>query len=123
MTIKPHAVDGALRAYIDARQALEAAAMGAPAIFIDQVTDDEGETFPAFRCPRCGNLIDTEDFYAVTPAESWIKPCDLEADAEEPEEKQITFSNDDIPELDETLYYLHDDHIVALPEGFSEWWI
>ena len=91
-----------------------------PALIPEWVEDD-GETFPALRCPRCGYLVESDDFYAVSFAEHWTSANDLEGDATH-ERSRIYFSNDEIPELEDTLYYRHDDHAVSLPDGWREDW-
>lgn len=92
-----------------------------PRLMVETVTDD-GETFEALRCPRCQGLVDADDLYAVSPAESWDHAYDVDSDAAI-ENRTVTFYAPGGAEWGDTLYYLHHDHAVTLPEGWQEEWV
>ena len=90
-----------------------------PALVVEQVTDD-GETYTALRCPRCGRLIARGDLRAVSPAESWDYNEQIDGDI-----PMVSFGQPDNPDLEETLYITHGDnpgHGVSLPDGWTEDW-
>ncbi len=94
-----------------------------PRLIEDEVTDD-GETYKALRCPRCGVLVNEGELFAVSPAEHW-------APNEEPDDwafdhQRVRFDASERPDLEPTLYYKHGDdfgHAVSLPEGWTEDWL
>lgn len=107
---------------IDTYQAAKRALYDAtfPALLIEEVTAD-GETYMALRCPRCERLVNAESLCAVSPAESWDYAEDIDDDSFD--HQRVYFSQDERPDLEETLYYLHNDnHAVSLPEGWTEDW-
>ena len=87
-----------------------------PELQIETVTDD-GETYEALRCPRCGNLATEDDLYAVDTTDRWNGCGDIDVD-----NRDISFSSDGSGEFGETLYYLHNEHAVSLPDGYRESW-
>jgi uncharacterized C2H2 Zn-finger protein len=93
-----------------------------PELLVEEVTDD-GETFMALRCPRCRDLVTGEDeLKAVSPAEHWAYAWEPTGDVVF-DSQEITFERGDNPDLEETLYYQHnDDHAVSLPDGWTENW-
>lgn len=91
-----------------------------PRLMEEEVTDD-GETYDALRCPECKSIVDSESLVAVSPAEHHATAEDLESD-DAHEHCRITFYSGERPDLEETLYYLHNEHPVALPEGWTEGW-
>jgi hypothetical protein len=80
--------------------------------------DDDGETYQALRCPTCRELItDVEyELFAV----DWSMHQQPGTDSSV-ENRYVSFEPED-HDLDETLYYLHDQHPVSLPDGFREEW-
>ena len=118
--IKPVPEDALIEAYDVAQSALRNAAF--PALVVEEVTDDD-ETYMALRCPRCGNLIDDGTLAAISPAESWDYNEYPDDDAFD--HQRVTFVQDERPDLEETLYYMHGDtpgHAVSLPDGWTETW-
>lgn len=92
-----------------------------PELVGEEVTDD-GETFMALRCPRCGHLVTADSLSAISPAEHWAYADDVDSD-DAFDYQRITFYVGESPDLDETLYYQHnDDHAVNLPDGWKEEW-
>jgi uncharacterized C2H2 Zn-finger protein len=109
--------DALIAIYEQAKEDLRAATF--PALVVEQVVDD-GETFTALRCPRCGHHIEEGDLRAVSPAESWDYNEQIDGDI-----PMVSFGQPDNPDLDETLYITHGDspgHGVSLPEGWTEDW-
>lgn len=91
----------------------------APRLTVEEVTDD-GETFMALRCPRCGTLADYDNLAAVDQSTRWNYADAPDDDSFDHE--RLFFDSAD-HEAGETLYYLHDDdHAVSLPEGWTEEW-
>lgn len=90
-----------------------------PALVKERVTDD-GETFDALRCPRCGNLVESEDLYAVDFSERWNNAGEI-GDEDFVHGSVIFYPGD--TDYGSTLYYLHDDHAVSLPDGWVEEWV
>jgi hypothetical protein len=93
-----------------------------PALVEEDVTDG-GETFKALRCPRCGELIDEGELFAVSPAEHWAPNSYPDDDAFD--HRHITFDPSERADLEPTLYYQHGDlpgHAVSLPDGWTETW-
>lgn len=90
-----------------------------PALEVETVTDD-GETYQALRCPRCGGQVNDANLAAVDQSTRWNYadwPDDDSFDHE-----RLTFNQGD-SDFDSTLYYLHnDDHAVSLPDGWTEEW-
>ena len=122
MSMNKEPIDELIAAYEAAQRALRDASSGAPALVEEEVTDD-GETYMALRCPRCGVLVDEGELFAVSPAEHWA-PNDY-PDDDAFDHQRITFDSSESPDLEETLYYKHGNstgHAVALPEGWSEDW-
>lgn len=115
--------DALIEAYYAAQNDLRGHAF--PALNPETVTDD-GETYEALRCPRCGGLVDADALYAVSPAEHWA-PAEEIGDWEL-DHGVITFERGENPDLDETLYYSHgmpgqdDSHAVSLPNNWTENW-
>lgn len=108
--------DALIRIYETAQKMVREAVF--PALIEEEVTDDR-ETFMALRCPRCGQLVD--ELYAVSPAEAWSPSEDVDSD-DAFDRRRITFDPSERPDLEETLYYKHDEHAVALPDGWVEVW-
>lgn len=89
-----------------------------PALTVEEVTDD-GETFTALRCPRCGRLVDADSLHAVDFAERWTSASDVDSD-EAIERREVKFHFDERGDFGDTVYYRHDDHAVNLPDGWTE---
>lgn len=89
-----------------------------PRLTVETVTDD-GETFTAIRCPRCGHLVDEGELVAVDFTERWNKCSDI-ASEDAIISRTVQFWWDERGDADETLYYKHKGHAVALPEGWTE---
>jgi uncharacterized C2H2 Zn-finger protein len=88
-----------------------------PALRVEEITDD-GETYDALRCPRCGDLVDGDELAAVDQSIRWnyARPIDMD-------DKGMIFDGGGYSDYGHTLYYLHnDDHAVSLPEGWTEEW-
>lgn len=121
MSVNKEPIDELIAAYEAAQRALRDASSGAPALVEEEVTDD-GETYMALRCPRCGELVVEVELFAVSPAEHWA-PNDY-PDDDAFDHRRITFDSSERPDLEETLYYKHGEsgHAVTLPEGWSEDW-
>jgi hypothetical protein len=78
---------------------------------------DDGE----LRCPVCDMRVYGETLAAVTVDEHWCYNYDT--DVKSFASKRVTFDSDTDRDLGETLYYLHNDHGVSLPDGWTEdWW-
>ncbi|CAM5530620.1 hypothetical protein [Leifsonia shinshuensis] len=116
--VPPHPADALIAQLDDLMDAIRVAEF--PALVAEEVEDDR-ETFLAVRCPRCGDLVESEDLRAVTPAFLWIAADDIESD-ETHARGAVSFYNDQTPDLEETLYYRHREHAVRLPEGWREDW-
>lgn len=90
----------------------------APVLTVETVTDD-GETYPALRCPVCDQLVtDSGDLYAVDVSTRWST---AETD-DENQQMRISRGDDD---YSSTLYYLHatgEPHAVVPPEDWTESW-
>lgn len=90
----------------------------APVLTVETVTDD-GETYPALRCPVCGQLVtDSGDLYAVDVSTRWST---AETD-DENQQMRVSRGDDD---YSSTLYYLHatrEPHAVVPPEDWTESW-
>jgi len=117
MTVERVPEDALIAAYDSAQAELRDAEF--PRLVVDEVIDD-GETYLAVRCPRCGELVDEGELVAVSPAESWDYNDEIE-----PEDARVVFNQNGSPDLGETLYYLHGDnpgHAVSLPDGWTEDW-
>lgn len=120
MSVKPVPADILIGVYGHAQAALRAAVF--PALVVEEVTDD-GETFMALRCPRCDGIVSDAGLVAVSPAESWDYSEEIDDDAFD--RHRVTFVQDERPNLEETLYYMHGDlpgHAVSLPDGWTEDW-
>lgn len=91
-----------------------------PRLYVDDVEDD-GETYKALRCPRCGRLVEADDLVAVSPAEDWSRADDVDSDYAI-DHGLIEFSGPGGAEWDSTLYYMHEEHAVSLPEDWREQW-
>lgn len=88
-----------------------------PRLEVEEVTDD-GETYDALRCPRCGGLADEDSLAAVDQSIRWNYAEGIDMDDE-----GVTFDGGGYSDYGSTLYYLHnDDHAVSLPEGWTEEW-
>lgn len=90
-----------------------------PALVEEEVTDD-GETYMALRCTRCGTLAGAGALRAIDVAHR-------SSDAEEPNDddfdhRRLTFYGDSAGDYTETIYYVHDGHAVSLPDGWTENW-
>ena len=85
-----------------------------PELEVETVTDD-GETYEALRCPRCGSLVAEDDLYAVDFAERWTAASDISTD-----NREVIFHFDEMGEFDSSVYYRHDDHAVNLPTNWTE---
>lgn len=89
-----------------------------PALTAENVTDD-GETFPAVRCPWCDQIVsEGEELIVVDEAERWTR-----VDGNEYDHDRHTID----PAYDgygdyETLHYMHEacGNPVDLPEGWTE---
>lgn len=91
-----------------------------PRLVVERVTDD-GETFDALRCPRCGSLVDAQDdLYAIDVSIRANSTSDIGDDTFE--HHRVSFDAGDYSDYGETMNYLHGDHPVSLPEGFTEDW-
>lgn len=120
MTVPRVPEDALIAQYDELQTKLRAAEF--PALVAEEVTDD-GETYMALRCPRCGHTIDDGMLVAVSPAESWDYSEELDDHAFD--HQRVTFVQDERPDLEATLYYLHGDnpgHAVSLPDGWKEDW-
>lgn len=88
---------------------------------VEELVEDDGETFKALRCPRCGLIID-DDLYAhgIGWTQEESEPMgDWQFDHE-----RVSFGQSDQADTS-TLYYMHGDapgHGVSLPEGWKEDW-
>ena len=93
-------------------------------ILVQETVTDDGETWEALRCPRCDGIISNAgDLIAVSPAEDWAYSDDI--GDHEIDHQTVEFEAGR-PDLDETIYYLHDagdGHAVSLPEGWTEKWM
>lgn len=90
-----------------------------PRLEVEEVTDD-GETYMALRCPRCGSLAGEETLAAVDQCTRWNYADDPDDDSFD--HARLFFNGADHG-AGETLYYLHnDDHAVSLPDGWREDW-
>lgn len=120
--VTPDAGDALIQAYADAQAALRAHSF--PALTPETVTDD-GETYEALRCPRCGQIVEGPDLYAVSPAEHWA-PGDV-IDDRAFDYGRVMFDANERPYLEETLYYSHGEpgagHAVSLPGTWREEWV
>lgn len=117
--------DALIAAYEQAQAALRAHAF--PALEMETVTDD-GETYEALRCPRCGILVDgPDDLYAVSPSEHWASAEVIDDAAFD--YGRVRFGSDPNFDLEETLYYSHGmpgtegSHAVSLPTTWREEWV
>jgi hypothetical protein len=120
--VTPVPGDALITAYEAAQMELRDATDSFPRLAEETVTDD-GETYLALRCPRCGNIVSDGDLFAISPAEHWA-PNDY-PDDDAFDHQRVTFDSSERPDLEETLYYQHGDspgHAVSLPEGWSEDW-
>lgn len=118
MSIQKHPGD----ALIEQREELEAKIRSTqfPELVEEEVTDD-GETYMALRCPRCGLLVDDTNLAAVDEATRWTYSEGTDDDAFN--HRRVTFFTDSTGDFGETIYYLHnDDHAVSLPDGWTENW-
>lgn len=92
-----------------------------PALVEEEVVDD-GETFKALRCPRCGGLVADDELISVDASFRYNY-------AEAPDDAAFTYRDLQFEgsdsDYDETIYYRHGDnpgHAVSLPEGWTESW-
>lgn len=110
----------AIEAYREALAGLDA--MEWPALKVVTVKDD-GETYPAVRCPWCKNIVEDDDLVAVDLSERWSRVDDLGETTIANGRVSLCSGDDD---YDNTLYYLHLDgsciNPVSLPEGWTEDW-
>lgn len=117
MTVNEHPGDD-LIAYLAVLQE-EIRGMAFPALAEEEVTDD-GETYTALRCPRCGMLAGEGNLAAVDLSERWSYADEPDDDAFD--HQHVTFNHGD-DNYGDTIYYLHnDDHAVSLPDGWTESW-
>ena len=121
MAVESVPQDALIEAYDRAQSELREASESFPRLVVDTVTDD-GETYMALRCPRCGLTVDDGELYAISPAEHW-GPNDY-VDDNAFDHQIVTFDSSERPDLEETLYYMHGDngHAVSLPDGWTEDW-
>lgn len=115
--ITPHPGDALIEKIAAMQADLEATTF--PELVEEEVTDD-GETYMALRCPRCGLTVEAEDLNAVDVSERWSEADDTYSD-EVFDRCTITFTRGDNA-YGETLYYLHTGHAVSLPDGWKESW-
>jgi hypothetical protein len=117
--VEPHSNDDLIAQIRDAELELRDAEF--PMLEVEEVTDD-GETYMALRCPRCGDLIDSEELFAH--GIGWTAESNEYLGDWQFDHQRVSFGEPDQPDT-ETLYYTHGDnpgHAVSLPEGWGADW-
>lgn len=93
-----------------------------PRLTEEEITDD-GETYMALRCPRCGGSI-SEGGELFAHGVGWTQEENEPLGEWDFDHGTVSFGQPDRPDT-ETLYYTHGDspgHAVSLPEGWTENW-
>lgn len=118
MTVDIHPIDALIDRYYALAE--EIRNTEAPRLIVEEVTDD-GETFTALRCPRCGTLAGYDNLAAVDQSTRWNYADAPDDDSFDHE--RLFFDGRERGDYGSTLYYLHnDDHAVSLPDGWMEEW-
>lgn len=89
-------------------------------LVIVDIEDEDGETIPAIRCPRCGEIVGEDELYVVDVAERETEVYELDFDAE-----TACLDSDSDADWGETIFMKHGNspgHAVALPDGWTEDW-
>ena len=93
-----------------------------PRLVEEEITDD-GETYMALRCPRCGGSI-SEGGELFAHGIGWTAEENEQLDNDSFDHQRIPFGHPDRPDTD-TLFITHGDnpgHAVSLPEGWTVDW-
>lgn len=98
----------------------EIRAIDFPRLEVETVTDD-GETYEALRCPRCGYLVETGELYAVDNSLRLAEAYEI--GDEDFQHKSIVFDSENA-DAGATIFYQHGygGHAVSLPESWTEDW-
>jgi hypothetical protein len=120
VTIEHHPFDDLVEAWGQAEAALKNPDTPAPALEVTEVTDD-GETWTALRCPRCGSIVDPYELIAVDMSIRWNRSDDI--GDEDFVRETISFAGSDHDDYGDTLFYMHNEHTVSLPDGWKESWL